>query len=107
VLGFIFIFVHALFSGPFHPLLDDYVNKRIPSDKRATVLSIKNMVNSLLFMTLSPLIGYLVDLYSLTIALLLMGSVLVVVSFVFFFSWSEQRGGFSDPSTLTSPPAME
>ena len=89
-LGFIFIFMHSLFSGPFHPLLEDYINKRIPSSKRATVLSIKNMVNSLLFMTLSPLIGYLVDLYSLTAALLLMGLTLVVVSLIFFFTYHKK-----------------
>ena len=88
-LGFIFIFMHSLFSGPFHPLLEDYINKRIPSSKRATVLSIKNMVNSLLFMTLSPLIGYLVDLYSLSAALLLMGFLLVTLSLVFFLTFNK------------------
>jgi uncharacterized membrane protein len=65
-------------------LLADYINVRIPSSKRATVLSIKNMVNSALFMTLSPLVGHLVDLYSLTTALLLMGGTLSVVAFVFY-----------------------
>ena len=76
--------MHSIASGPFHPLLNDYINKRIPSSKRATVLSIKNMVNSLLFMVFSPLIGHFVDLYSLTTALLLMGIVLAAVSILFF-----------------------
>jgi MFS family permease len=106
-LGFIFIFMHSLFSGPFHPLLEDYINKRIPSSKRATVLSIKNMVNSLLFMTISPLIGYLVDLYSLTTALLLMGLALVLISLTFFFLWSGEREGLNDPSTIHGSPSME
>ncbi len=106
-LGFIFIFMHSLFSGPFHPLLEDYINKRIPSDKRATVLSIKNMVNSLLFVTLSPLVGYLVDLYSLTTALLLMGLALVVVSLAFFFLWNGEHEGMSDPSKIQVSPSTE
>jgi MFS family permease len=89
-LGFIFIFMHSLFSGPFHPLLEDYINKRIPSSKRATVLSIKNMVNSLLFITLSPLIGHLVDLYSLTTALLLLGLMLVILSLIFFLIFQKK-----------------
>jgi MFS family permease len=89
-LGFIFIFMHSLFSGPFHPLLEDYINKRIPSSKRATVLSIKNMVNSLLFMMVSPLIGYFIDFYSLTAALLLMGLMLVVISLVFFYIYQNK-----------------
>jgi MFS family permease len=91
VLGFIFIFVQATASGLFSPLLGDYINKRIPSSKRATVLSIKNMVNSVLFMTLSPLVGHLVDLYSLPTALLLMGMALVAMALIFFFAY-QKRG---------------
>jgi MFS family permease len=90
LLGFIFIFLHSFVSGPFHPLLNDYINKRIPSSKRATVLSIKNMVNSLLFIVISPLIGHFVDLNSLTTALLLMGIVLAAVSIIFFILYRKQ-----------------
>lgn len=90
LLGFIFIFMHSFVSGPFHPLLNDYINKRTPSSKRATVLSIKNMVNSLLFIVISPLIGHFVDLYSLTTALLLMGIVLAAVSILFFILYQKQ-----------------
>ncbi len=88
--GFLFIFMQSLVSGPFHPLLEDYINKRIPSSKRATVLSIKNMVNSLLFMLLSPLIGHLVDLYSLQTALRLIGLVLAVISLLFLLAYRER-----------------
>ena len=90
LIGFLFIFMQSLVSGPFHPLLEDYINKRIPSSKRATVLSIKNMVNSLLFMTLSPLIGHLVDLYSLPTALFLMGITLTLGSLVFYLVYQKQ-----------------
>jgi len=90
VLGFIFIFMQSAFSGPFHPLLEDYINKRIPSSKRATVLSIKNMVNSTFFMLLSPMIGHLVDLYSLRMALSLMGIILVILSLVFYITYQVQ-----------------
>ncbi len=82
ILGFLFIFIQSIASGYFSPLLEDYINTRIPSSKRATVLSIKNMLNSLLFMTLSPLIGHFVDIYSLTTALLMMGIILTVVSII-------------------------
>jgi MFS family permease len=90
VLGFLFIFLQSAFSGPFHPLLEDYINKRITSSKRATVLSIKNMVNSILFMVFSPMIGHLVDLYSLGTALLLMAIILLVLSLVFYFVYRRQ-----------------
>ena len=51
------------------------------------MLSIKNMMSSLLFMTISPLIGYLVDLYLLSTALLLMGIGVAFASFAFFTAY--------------------
>ncbi len=106
VLGFIFIFLHATVSGPFHPLLETFINQRIPSDKRATVLSIKNMVNSLLFILISPLIGHYVDIFSLTAALLLMGVVLAVVALTFYVAYRRLRvaSGGNALSTHTSQP---
>lgn len=80
VWGFAWIGLQTVAGGAFNPLLEAYVNKRIPSARRATVLSIKNMLGSVLFMTLSPLLGHAVDVYSLPTALLLMGVVLVLVA---------------------------
>jgi len=102
-LGFLFIFMHSIASGPFHPLLNNYINKRIPSSKRATVLSIKNMVNSLLFMVISPLIGHFVDLYSLTTALLLMGLMLTAVSIVFFIVYRKQADSLPQTAAQALP----
>jgi len=90
-LGFLFLFLQAVASGLFGPLLNDYINRRIPSSRRATVLSIKNMLNSVLFMVLSPLVGYLVDRCSLTAALLLLGLALAVLALIFFQFY--RRGG--------------
>ena len=89
-LGFLFIFIHSAASGCFSPLLGDYINRRIPSSKRATVLSIKNMVNSILFMAISPLVGYVVDLYSLPTALLLMGTTVTAVALIFFLAYQKR-----------------
>jgi MFS family permease len=91
-LGFLFIFIQAIASGCFSPLLDDYVNKRVPSSKRATVLSIKNMVHSLLFIVISPLTGHLVDLYSLTTALLLMSVIVTIAALFFFVVYRKETG---------------
>jgi MFS family permease len=88
--GFLCIALQPVASGLFSPLLADYINAHIPSSKRATVLSIKNMVNSVLFMTLSPLLGHLIDVYALPRALLLMGATLVVTSFVFLALYRDE-----------------
>ncbi len=84
ILGFGFIFLQSIASGYFAPLLDEYINSRIPSSRRATVLSMKNMLNSLLFALLSPLLGYAVDIFSLQTALLIMAVILVIVSIIFY-----------------------
>ncbi|MBW3013318.1 MFS transporter [Candidatus Woesearchaeota archaeon] len=88
--GFLFIFLQSVAGGYFGPVLDDYINKRIPSSKRATILSIKNMIYGLLFIIFSPLLGHVVDLYSLQIALLLMGAVLAVVALIFFIVFKKR-----------------
>jgi MFS family permease len=88
------IALQTLAGGAFNPLLETYVNQRIPSARRATVLSIKNMLRSVLFMALSPLLGYAVDVYSLPTALLLMGVVLVLTAGGFALAYgSRHRGG--------------
>jgi MFS family permease len=102
ILGFLFIALQSVASGLYSPLLADYINARIPSSKRATVLSIKNMVNSVLFMTLSPLLGHFVDSYSLPSALLLMGAVLVVTSFVFLAAYRGTKTAQTEETPLES-----
>jgi MFS family permease len=98
-LGFLLIFMQSIASGLFSPLLATYIHTRIPSSKRATVLSIKNMVNSLLFMTLSPLVGAWVDRTSVPDALFLMSVVLVVTSLVFFVTYRKETGAIVTEGT--------
>jgi len=90
VLGFLFIFIQSVSSGYFNPVLEDYVNSRIPSSKRATILSIKNMVHSLSYAIISPLLGYFIDLYSLQAALLGMGIMLISVTTIFFVAFRKE-----------------
>ena len=61
----------------------DYINKMIPSENRATILSFASMVFSFFMITLFPLIGVIGDKYSLNIAfksLGALGSVLVIIN---------------------------
>ena len=79
LLGFYFV------RGVHIPILQDYVNAVVESDIRATVLSVKNLVQKLLYALLGPLIGVVVDAYSLQTALLfsavLYGGLAVIVLF--------------------------
>jgi MFS family permease len=91
VWGFALIGLQTVAGGAFNPLLETYVNQRIPSSRRATVLSIRNMLRSVLFMGLSPLLGYAVDAYSLPTALLLMGATLVLATLGFALGYRRQE----------------
>jgi MFS family permease len=79
----VLIVAHAAISGAFSILLEALINQRIPSERRATVLSIKNMLNSVLFITLSPLLGHVVDMASLPRALALLGVSLGIIGLLF------------------------
>ncbi len=87
IFAFLFIFLQEISRGYFSPLLEDYINSRISSSKRATVLSIKNMLSSILFVIFSLSIGYFVDIFSLITALLVMGIIVIILSIIFFFSF--------------------
>lgn len=69
----LFIFLFYFARGINTPVIGDYVNKLIPSDIRATVLSVKSMLMRLIFVIVGPIMGWVSDLYSLQTALLVSG----------------------------------
>lgn len=77
ILGFYFV------RGVHIPILHHYVNSIVDSDIRATVLSVQNLMQKLLYSLLGPLIGVVADAYSLQTALLfsalLYGSFSIIV----------------------------
>lgn len=81
VWGVIFIFMQQFIRGFANPLLQDYTNKHLTSEKRATLLSIQNLSGKLMFSIFGPLFGYFADKYSLSTTLLITG-----VSFLLAFS---------------------
>ncbi|MDF2891256.1 MAG: major facilitator superfamily 1 [Clostridia bacterium] len=66
--------------------VSDYINKMIPSENRATILSFASMVFSFFMITLFPVIGVIGDRYSLSFAficLAMVGSILVLANSYF------------------------
>jgi MFS family permease len=91
IFGFLFIFLHSISGGYLYPVLDDYVNKRIPSKRRATVLSMKNMLSSLLFAILAPIAGYAIDKNSLQPVFFIIGILLVISTIIFYIRFRKHR----------------
>jgi len=58
-------------EGLLFVVMGDYINKRIPSDKRATILSFSSMIFSFFMILLFPVVGKLGDIYGLATAFIL------------------------------------
>ncbi len=63
------------------PLFVSYMNKHIPSSKRATVLSSVSMVRNFALVIVNPFVGALVD-YSLQYTLIILGIIAIIFSFI-------------------------
>ena len=76
-----FIVINAIESIIF-VAVSDYTNKLIPSDRRATILSMGSMIFSLYMMVIFPLIGKLADLYSLQFSLEVLAVIATIMAVI-------------------------
>lgn len=74
----IFLFFFYAVRGINNPVTLDYINGLIPSDVRATVLSVKNLVGRIIFSVVGPIVGWINDVFSLKMALLSSGAIFLV-----------------------------
>ena len=63
-----FFILTGLIDGILYVAIQDYLNKMIPSERRATVLSFQSMTFSFFMILFFPLIGYLGDRFGLKIS---------------------------------------
>jgi MFS family permease len=61
VYAFVFYPMNAVVWAMAFPLLTDFLNRRIPGGQRATILSIFQLLYSLVLMPYEPLFGYMAD----------------------------------------------
>ncbi len=78
----VFIALFYVVRGINNPVTLDYINGLVPSDIRATVLSVKNLVSRLEFALIGPAIGWVSDAYSLQVALLSAGAVFLAFGLI-------------------------
>jgi len=76
-----FFFASFAFGG-FQPVIEDYYNRHVKSFNRATVVSFKNFLNEISFVIFAPLLGVITDTYSLGIAFITSG-ILILINIVF------------------------
>ena len=68
--------------GIYYVVFEDYINKEISSDKRATILSSKNFFRYIAWGALGPLIGYIADKFSINYTFLILGVSGLVISYL-------------------------
>lgn len=83
----VLIVVGFSFSLPRIPIFNSYMNQYIPSDKRATVLSLTSMCRTFAIVVVNPVIGLLAD-WSVAYTMIFLGAGLIAVG---FFSRIEER----------------
>lgn len=81
--GLAVLLVFYIFRGFATPILKGYINQMTFSEMRATVLSIRNFIIRLIFAAIAPFIGWLNDMYSLQVALLVSAGIIVVPGTIF------------------------
>ena len=77
--GLLILLAFYLARGVATPVLRDYMNRHIPSEMRATVMSIRSFIIRIVFASFSPFFGYVADVYSLSQAILLSGILFFVL----------------------------
>lgn len=70
----IFLLFFFATRGLNNPITLDYINGLIPSDIRATILSVRNLVSRVVFSIIGPIAGWASDVFSLKAALLSAGA---------------------------------
>jgi MFS family permease len=72
------LFLFYLVRGINGPVLNDYINRCIDSDIRATVLSVRSLVGRVMFVLLGPVVGWVSDTYTLGAAFQVCGLTFLV-----------------------------
>lgn len=72
---FIFFIIMMTTESITYIALTDYINKLIPSENRATILSFASMVFSFFMILLFPVVGVLGDLFNLKFSFVIIGSI--------------------------------
>jgi MFS family permease len=98
--GFLIV---ALFSQMLVPITTDYLNRRIPSQQRATILSGREMLMNFWSVWLIPLLGFIADQNSLLAAFWVLGGVSLGGLGLFVALWLRADRQAIEPEPVGAP----
>ena len=73
-----FVLLIYLIRGIITPIMKTYINNYVPSNKRATILSIRSFIIRIMFAITAPLLGLLTDTYSLNYSFYFLAIILAI-----------------------------
>ena len=84
--GIVFLMIFYFARGTAHPILKDRIQTYTTSGVRATVLSVRSLIIRIMFALLGPVIGVITEKISLSFALLISGSIILIPGLFLIFS---------------------
>ncbi len=78
----------------------DYINRLIPSDKRATILSFESMICSVVMILIFPLFGLVSDNLGMGITFLILGGVMAVMALVNLKVTGRARSAYEETADI-------
>ena len=98
IFSFVIVFIIQFIDGFSSVVISDYIHKETNSDIRATVLSVKSLIEHIFYALMAPIIGWLVDVYTLPQALTIMGIIIAVAGFILVIPFLKRKTGIGNPS---------
>jgi hypothetical protein len=79
------------------PTVTDYLNRRVPTERRATVVSLTNLIRSAVLIPSAPMLGLLADEVSPEAAYLVGAAIVASLSIPLFALWWPSFGRRREP----------
>jgi MFS family permease len=83
----------GMVAGMQNPVLATYVNRRIPSERRATMLSVQSVVGSMMLAAAEPAAGLITDHLGLRALFLVFGLAVLIIAPAILWLWSRVEIG--------------
>ncbi len=97
----------GMVAGIQNPVLATYVNRRIPSERRATMLSVQAVVASLLTAVMEPLGGFVADQLGLQALFLMFAAISLVVATGILVLWQRAEAAGEASTSLLADASTE
>jgi predicted MFS family arabinose efflux permease len=89
------------------PTVTDYLNRRVPSEQRATVVSLTNLIRSIVLIPSAPLLGLLADKASDQAAFWTGGAIVAALGLPLLLLWLPHLGGRAEREPIPEVAAAE